>query len=251
MSPGFPASLFDVLGERVGADVSFVTTTSGPTATDDPFRSGDAELGWICSTSYVDLAMHSDAPSIRIAGVAWVPDDPDAAGRPVYFGDVVVPADSPIESFDDLADCTIGCNDPVSLSGHHAFRFECERRGYDPDSFAERVFTGGHHASLDQLAAGELDAAVVDSVVRSTRARIDPAVAGLRIVERLGPWPTQPLVVRSDIDDAALSDLQRRLLDANDDPVVQSELHAAGLTRLVAVGADHYSAVHAALSQRL
>ena len=27
-----------------------------------------------------------------IAGVAWVPDDPDVEGRPVYFGDVLVRA---------------------------------------------------------------------------------------------------------------------------------------------------------------
>lgn len=249
MSPGFPESLFDALAARVGADVSFVTDSSGPTSADDPFRAGDAELGWICSTSYVDLGLQTDAPSIRIAGVAWVPDDPEAAGRPVYFGDVVVPADSPIESFDDLAGQTIGCNDQVSLSGHYALRFECERRGFDPESFAQREFTGGHHTSLDRLVAGDLDAAVVDSVVRTTRARRDPAVAGLRIIERLGPWPTQPLVVRSDIDDATLADLQQRLLAANDDPDVQAELRAAGLDRLVSVDHNHYAAVHAAMSK--
>ena len=43
---------------------------------------------------------------------------------------------------------------------------------------------------------------LVDSVVRTSRARHDPAVAALRIVERLGPWPVQPLVARADLDRA-------------------------------------------------
>ena len=58
----------------------------------------------------------------------------------------------------DLAGARIGCNDQISLSGHHALRFELEERGEDPDTFAELVFTGGHHRSLDLVVAGELDA---------------------------------------------------------------------------------------------
>jgi hypothetical protein len=58
--------------------------------------------------------------------------------------------------------------------------------------------TGGHHHSIGKLFAGELDAAVVDSIVRTRRARQRDDVAGLRVVERLGPWPTQPVPMRID-----------------------------------------------------
>ncbi|MFP5488789.1 MAG: phosphate/phosphite/phosphonate ABC transporter substrate-binding protein, partial [Acidimicrobiia bacterium] len=205
MSPGFPATLFEVVGEAIGAEVHFETETSGPPPGDDPFRDGRYDLGWICSTSFVDLALRSERPSVRLAGVGWVPDDPDAAGRPVYFGDLVVRADSPARSLADLRGCRIGCNDAISLSGHLALRFAIDELGEQPVGFAELVFTGGHHASLDALVAGELDACVVDSVVRTGRSCSDPAVAGLRILERLGPWPVRPLVARADLGDEIVS----------------------------------------------
>lgn len=247
MSPGFPESLFQHFARTIGADLHFETETSGPAPGTDPFRDATYDLGWICSTSFVDLALRHPDPSVRIAGVAWVPDDPDAAGRPVYFGDVLVGPDQPARSVADLRGLRIGCNDVVSLSGHHALRFAIEDLGADPDTFAELVFTGGHHDSLDALVAGEIDACVVDSVVRVGRSRHDPTVAALRVVERLGPWPVQPLVVRSGLDEAETARLRAALLATNDDPAVRAELRAAALSELVPIGADHYAPLHAAM----
>ncbi|MDW3219458.1 MAG: PhnD/SsuA/transferrin family substrate-binding protein [Acidimicrobiales bacterium] len=249
MSPGFPESLFEVLAREMGAELHFETETSGPAPGTDPFRDGTFDLGWICSTSFVDLALHRAEPSVRIAGVAWVPDDPDAHGRPVYFGDVVVRPDAPFTSVADLAGLRIGCNDVVSLSGHYALRFAIEDLGAHPDDFAELVFTGGHHHSLDALVRGEIDACVVDSVVRIGRSRHDAAVAGLRVIDRLGPWPVQPLVARHDFDDAELHRLRTALLAANDRPEVRAELERAALTTLVEVGVDHYTDLHAAMER--
>lgn len=77
MSPGFPRSLFLTLAELVDAEVEFDETRSGPGPDDDPFLSGRADLGWICSTSFVELGTRGDDPTIELAGVAWVPDEPD------------------------------------------------------------------------------------------------------------------------------------------------------------------------------
>ena len=250
LSPGFPASLFELLAQIIDADIDFDETLSGPAPGDDPFFDGRADLGWICSTSYVDLSTRGVDPTIQLAGVAWVPDDPDANGRPVYFGDLVVQADSSIESFEQLRGRRIGCNDPVSLSGHHALRFALHDRGLDEDTFAELVFTGGHHTSLDMVLAGDIDAAVTDSVVRTARARIDPAVRDLRIIERLGPWPVQPLVARSTLDAAQIDTVRRLILEATDRPDVKAELDAAALSHLVEVGPDHYAEVRKAMQRR-
>ena len=153
MTPGFPVTLFEALAAEIGAELHLVQTQSGPSPDEDPFRDGRFDLGWVCSTSFVDLNLRSEVPSVQLAGVAWIPDDPDSGGRPCYFGDVLVAADSGFERLDDLAGCRIGCNDPISLSGHHALRFTLQARGYDPDTFAELAFTGGHHASLDDSQA--------------------------------------------------------------------------------------------------
>lgn len=249
MSPGFPQSLFELLGQIVDAEVEFDTTMSGPAPGDDPFADGTADLGWICSTSYVDLATRSDDPTVKLAGVAWVPDDPDVNGRPVYFGDLVTRADTGITTFEDLKGKRVGCNDPVSLSGYHSMRFAMQDRGLEEESFTELVFTGGHHASLDKVVSGELDAAVIDSVVRTGRARIEPAVADLRLIERLGPWPVQPLVARSSLPASQIDEVRRLLLEAGERADVKAELEAASLMRLVEVGPDHYEAISLAMSQ--
>ena len=221
---------------------------SGPAPGEDPFADETFDLGWICSTSFVDLATRSDNPSIQLAGIAWVPDDPDSNGQPVYFGDLITQSDSGITSFDELAGKRIGCNDPVSLSGFHSLRFALRDRGL-ADDFVKIEFTGGHNFSIDRLLAGDLDAAIVDSVVRTSRARQDPNVAEFHIVERLGPWPVQPLVARSTLGAEAVSDVRRRLLEATGTPEVQAELEAASLSHLVEVGPDHYARVRELMSQ--
>lgn len=246
MTPGFPASLFEAVADAIDAELHFDETTSGPAPGDDPFADGRFDLGWICSTSFVDLSLRRADPSVQLAGVAWVPDDPDVGGRPVYFGDIVVRAGSGIRSFADLEGRTIACNDIVSLSGHHALLLAIEHRGFEPSSFADLVFTGGHHNSLDQVVGGEVDAAVVDSVVRIGRARHDPSVDALALLDRLGPWPVQPLVARSGLAAAEVAHVRDTLLAASRRGPIADELRAAALADLVPVGPDHYEPVHQA-----
>ncbi len=248
MSPGFPHSLFEAFAEVLNAELTFDETRSGPAAGEDPFRSGDADIGWVCSTSFVDLSMRGESPSVQLVGVAWVPDDPDGKGRPVYFGDVVTRGDSPVGSFADLRGRTVGCNDEVSLSGFYSLSFALEDKGL-PDDFVDRALTGGHHRSLDRLLEGEIDCAVIDSVVRKTRARIDPGVANLSVVERLGPWPVQPLVARATLPPAEVDSIKVKLFEAAEQPKIQAELHAAGLKGLVEVGDDHYQPVREAMAR--
>ena len=247
MVGGFPLSLFERIADVLDADLDYDETRSGPAPGHDPFASGEADLGWICSTSFVDLATRGQQSSIRIGGVAWVPDDPGSAGEPVYFGDVM--SRVPAADLDALAGRTIGCNDEVSLSGHFALRLALADRGHDPDAFAHLTFTGGHRRSLDQVVAGELDAAVVDSVVRTDASRTDGRIAELHHVERLGPWPTQPLVASTRLAEEHVAELRDALLASNDDPRMQAELANASLTRFVKVEADHYAPVRQALER--
>ena len=251
MSPGFPATLFEIIGDAIGAEVHFETAASGPPPGRDPFRDGSFDLGWICSTSFVDLALRHDRPSVQLVGVGWVPDDPDVHGRPLYFGDLVVRDGSPVVSVADLRGRRIGCNDVISLSGHLSLRFAIEALGERPDDFAELVFTGGHHASLDAVLSGELDACVVDSVVRVGRSRLDEGVADLRVVERLGPWPVQPLVARADLDARLVAEIRDRVVQLGARPDVRAELAASALTAFVATDPDHYEPVSRAFERHL
>lgn len=247
MVGGFPLSLFERIADVLDADLDYDEERSGPAPGHDPFADGDADLGWICSTSFVDMATRTDEPSIRIGGVAWVPDDAGSAGQPVYFGDVM--SRTPAAGLDALAGRAIGCNDEVSLSGHYALRIALLERGHDPDTFAELTFTGGHRRSLEQVATGALDAAVIDSVVRTHASRSDARIANLHHIDRLGPWPTQPLVASTRLPEEHVAELRDALLASNDDPEMQRELANASLTKFVHVDADHYAPVRRALER--
>jgi len=247
MSPGIPATFFERIAEILDADLELVTTSSGPVNGDNPFRDGTADLGWMCSTSFVELSAPDSDPSVDLVGVAWVPDDPGSQGEAVYFGDVIVPAESAVQSLDDLAGTRIGCNDPVSLSGFYALKIALEQRGIAAENWAELVFTGGHNASMDQLVAGELDAAVVDSVARTRRSRTDAAVAKLRVVDRLGPWPTQPLVARKDLDVDTRVRVRNAILAASQEAALRSELDDAAMAELVTVDDAHYEHIRDAM----
>lgn len=248
MSPGFPRSLFSTIGDVIDAEVTFDETRSGPAPGTDPFRDGSFDLGWICSTSFASIAANGIDPSVVLVGVAWVPDDPGSAGRPLYFGDVVTRRDSGIHSFDQLSGRTIGCNDDVSLSGYYSLDFALEDRGL-PHDFVNRVLTGGHHTSLDKVISGEIDAAVVDSVVLRTRARSSAEVSELSLIERLGPWPVQPLVARSSLNPQVIATVREKILTAANGATLAAELRRAGLAALVEVGVDHYQPVREAMER--
>ena len=83
----------------------------------------------------------------------------------------------------------------------------------------------------------------------AVRSRSQAEVADLRILERLGPWPVQPLVMRANASPAEVTEVRERLLAAADDPRLIAEMANAGLTKLVEVDADHYAAVHAAMAR--
>ena len=80
LAPGYPAALFEALAEHIGVELGFEVGRSGPDPLVDPFTAGTADLGWVCSTSLVELTT-GRPPSVQEVGVAWVPDDPDAADR--------------------------------------------------------------------------------------------------------------------------------------------------------------------------
>jgi len=243
MTPGFSVELFQHIAAAVGCELVLDQARSGPAPGDDPFSDGRADFGWVCSTSWFGLTATHPEPAVKLVGVAWVPADPDVAGSPVYFSDLVVPAGSPITSIDDLAGRDVGCNDEVSLSGHYALMFALRERGHDPTSFANLTFTGGHRRSLELVAAGELEAAVVDSVVLASARRSTPELAAVRVVQRLGPWPVQPLVARSDLADDVVATARAALLASNEDPVMQQQLQASMLARFAPVDEAHYAPI--------
>jgi ABC-type phosphate/phosphonate transport system substrate-binding protein len=159
-------------------------------------RSGEAAGGWLCGLLHATLDGAGEWPFQVVAA----PRSPraDDARRPVYHGDVVVRSGAPQQTFADLEGTTFAFNEEASLSGFHMMRHHLVGLGSDLTYFSRTIATGSHLASLQSVADGTADCAVVDSMLMD-----DGAADGLslRTVISVGPYPAPPLVARPHVFD--------------------------------------------------
>ncbi len=109
--------------------------------------------------------------------------------------------------------------------------------------FGRTIRSGSHPASVRLVAGGGADAASIDSNVLKLLLKRDPALCEeVRVLESWGPYPIQPVVVRTDLDWALKAALRESLLGTGADPRTRLELEAFGLKRFAAVGEEDYDA---------
>lgn len=205
LAPSIPEAFFRVVASHIADSLGTSFTldcdeqSSGPLpGAPDPFTVGAADVGFLCAPSYVELRSRSPSP-VRLSA-APVFADTRSGGRPVYFSDVVVPHDSRARSLRDLATSTWAVNDSTSLSG-----FISVVRGLVAiDGHPTLLPAGSHLGSMEAVLAGRADAAAIDSTVLALQTRGRPELAKrLRVVTSWGPFPVQPVVVRSSLDPKA------------------------------------------------
>jgi len=201
LSPSLPEDLFRRIADRIRAATGlathllFETRISGPLEGDaEPFTSGVADVGFVCAPSFRWLRERSAVELLPVA----VPSDPRSQGRPVYFSDVIVPAESEARTMGDLVNAEWACNDTHSLSGFFAVQ---ERLGKVAGANPRFRFTGSHLQSIALIAGGVAQAAAIDSnVLRLELAKRPELATKIRIVDAWGPRPMQPTIVRSTLD---------------------------------------------------
>jgi ABC-type phosphate/phosphonate transport system substrate-binding protein len=218
LAPGLPLGLFETVCSAVAASLDTEATlhswteSSGPDPDDDPFARDEIDLGFMCTPSYRQLAVRTP-PSVRLVGAAPVFADVRNNDRPVYFAELVVRDHIDAKSLADLAGARIGFNDHNSLSGSSALRERLAQLELD-DTFATLVHTGGHRRSLELLTDERIDAASIDS---NTLLDIGTLPSELRVLETWGPFPVQPVVVRSSLLDKTREVIASTLLSLHQD----------------------------------
>jgi len=244
LSPGLPLELFEVIAEHVADglgrrhEVSVESKMSGPLAPeDDRFANGTTDIGFICPPSYLWLTGGS-TPSVDLVPLAPVHDDDRNGGRPVYVSDVVVRADSEIGSFADLADRRVGYNERASLSGFVSLLSRVDRDGHDVGFFGELHQVGSHQRALALIEAGDLDAAAIDAnVLRAWCASRPDRGRAVRSVDVLGPFPVQPVVVRSGAEPGLVAAVAEQLTR----PELAAAVAHLGITGFGPVSHDVYA----------
>jgi ABC-type phosphate/phosphonate transport system substrate-binding protein len=254
LAPGIPLGLYEAIGDYLAArlDVDVVVASdpsrSGPgPGSADPFADGDADVGFVCAPSYLWMAA-LPSPSVALAGVAPIHSDPRNEGRPEYYSELVVHENSPARSFDDLAGRRFAYNDRSSLSGYHCVLDRLMRDTRDASFFSDVRCSGSHERSLGLIAAREIDVAAIDAnaLVNIRDMGFD---LGVRVIETLGPYPVQPVVVATQVP----ADRREAIRDA------LLEMHFAsggeplkrfGVERFGRVDDNHYRSVRDHLQAR-
>ena len=201
---------------------------------------GQAAIGAICGAVYVRLAAQPAAPVQLLA--APVMRAARYQEMPIYFSDVIVPADSRAQTFADLRGKRLAYNEPNSYSGYQVVRAHLAALGEPRAFFGGIVAAGSHQAALCMVVAGAADAASIDSIVLERELQLHPELAaGLRTVATLGPSPIPPLVAAQQLPPATTRALRAALLQMHEDAAGEQILHAGRLARFVAVEDADYN----------
>jgi phosphonate transport system substrate-binding protein len=256
LSPGLPIALFEAVADHLrrspslggrGIALASEERISGPERgsverSEDPFSRGEADVGFLCAPTYLGLR-DRERPPAELLGVAPMFEDERARDKPVYFCDVIVRRGSPARSFSDLEGGVWAYNDPWSLTGYGGLAARLGSPGEAGRFFGRTIRSGSHPASVRLVADGGADAASIDSNVLRLLLQSSPALREeVRVLESWGPYPIQPVVVRTGLDSALKGALRESLLNTGADPRTRLELGAFGLKRFAAVSEEDYDA---------
>lgn len=154
---------------------------------------GKADIGWLATFSYV-LGKDKYDFDLMLIVVRF--------GSPFYRGQIVVRADSGIESLGDLKDKTFAYVDPASTSGHLYPKSLVLSQGYNPDKFfSKSVFAGSHNAVILSVLKGEVAGGATYDDARAAVAKIYPEVFDkLRVIAYTKDIPNDTVTARKDLD---------------------------------------------------
>jgi phosphonate transport system substrate-binding protein len=128
------------------------------------------------------------------------------------------------------------------LSGYYSLLNKLAESGVDESIFDNIFCSGSHLGSIEAVFSGEADAAAIDSTVLRIRLREVPAIhKKLRVIEPWGPYPIQPLVVRSALHPELKQRLSAAFLATEQDHRTNRILKQFGLSRFVTVGQEDYT----------
>ena len=238
-------SIADYLGRQLGRPTEL---TVGQYATFAELHSGAADIAFLCSRPYIHLRHHN--PPLVEPLAAPVLQGQRYQGRPVYFSDVIVRHDSPFQQFSDLRGRSWAYNDPHSHSGYGVTLYHLARLGATNGYFGRVVEAGYHQRAIRLVAAGEIDAAAIDSQVLAIEQRDHPDItAQLRVIDSFGPSTIQPIVAAHHLPATLRAEIRAALLALHHDPAAQAALAHGFITHFAPVTDQSYDDVRAMMAE--
>ena len=224
----------DEVGRRLGIPTELVVETDYENCARDV-----NDVCFVCSLPYLTYEREGRAPAVPIA--APVLQGERYGGKPIYFSDVIVHRDSPVQKFTDLKGHSWCYNEPLSQSGYGITRYTLLEMGETHGFFSEVVEAGFHEESLRLVRNGEIDGSAIDSQVLAVAMRDDPQLKkSLRIIDALGPSTIQPIAVSIRLPLTLRQQILDVLLDMHKNPLLRAKLDMGLVEKFVALGPESY-----------
>ena len=172
---------------------------------------GKVDIGWLPTFSYV---LAKDKYDIELLLIV------QRFGSPFYRGQIMVRADSGINSLNDLQGKRFAFVDPASTSGHLYPKTLLLSKGFDPKTFfSKTVFTGSHNAVVLSIYKGEVDGGAAYDGSRAAVAKSYPDVfEKIKVLAYTKEIPNDTVSVRKELPEGLKVKLRNGLKKISDSP---------------------------------
>jgi len=208
----------------------------------DLIEHGEVDLAFVCTSAYVQ---GHDTFGMELLAA------PQVDGKTTYNSLLIVPADSPAQSMDDLRGKVFAFTDPISLTGRVYPTSLLQQLGFTPEEFFARTFfTYSHDEAIRAVASGLADGAAVDSLVYEFAITRDPSLKEkVRVIHTSPDFGIPPVVVSPFTRPQVKAELQSLLLGMADDPAAREALSILSVERFVLIEDGAYDGVRALVGE--
>ncbi len=227
--------LMNWISKKTGMEVVFVQRKKYEEV-NALLKDDQLELAFVCTGAYIEG--HDDfGMEILVA--------PVTQGRTVYYSYTIVPADSPVKSFDELKGKTFAFTDPMSNTGKLAPTYRLAQMKQTPESFFKSTsYTYSHDKSIESVARNLVDGAAVDSLVWDYLDRKNPEFTSrTRIISKSDPYGIPPVVVARATSPELKKTLRDLFLHAHEDPEGKTILSRIMIEKFALVDDRSYDSV--------
>jgi phosphonate transport system substrate-binding protein len=228
-------SLLNYMGERLGRPVQLEQRGSYA-ETNQLVETGQVDIAFVCTGAYIS-GTRDFGMEILVA--------PEVNGSASYYSWLIVPANSPARSIEDLRGKTFAFTDPLSLTGRIYPTYLVEQIWEKPEAFFGRIFfTYSHDAAIEAVARGMADGAAVDHLIYLHLLERQPGLEEkLKIIHRSPAFGIPPVVVSSSIRPQLKAELLDLLLHMDQDAQGKAALQEIGIDRFIILEDSAYDTV--------
>jgi phosphonate transport system substrate-binding protein len=153
----------------------------------------EVDFAYVCGATYVEA---KQSASLEILAFPYFEDSPH------YYSLTIARADDDsIKSILDFQGKNYAFSDPKSNSGSLVPMCRLKTFGYNYRVFfGNLIYTYDHSYSIEAVIDGYVDGASIDSLIYESYMLLNPHLKNkIKIVDKLGPFQTTPIVIRKEI----------------------------------------------------